>query len=256
MGLLELKGLTKYFVGLAALKDVDLEVREGEIMGLIGPNGAGKTTLFNVISGLFPATRGRIIFRGNDITGLSMSRIAGMGLARTFQTTDLFQNFSVIDNVLIGCHLQVKLRFFGALLGTPGTRKRQSEVHQKAMDIIRFMGLDVQTNELSKNLPHGQQRALGIAIALATEPTLLMLDEPATGMNVEETETIMNLLLRLKERGITILLVEHNMRAVMGYCDRIAVLNTGMKIAEGTPEEVCMNKDVIQAYLGTGEDVT
>jgi len=251
MALLEVKGLTKHFGGLAAVDGFNFEVNEGEIVGLIGPNGAGKTTCFNLINGVFPPTKGTIRFAGEDITGLRPDRVAKKGLVRTFQSTTLFQLFPTLLNVVTGCHLHSGLSLMGALFPTKLMRQRERENLARAQEIIALLGLGDWAMVPAKDLPHGQQRALGIAIALAAEPKLLMLDEPVTGMNPEETNQMVRLIRKIRdERKLTIVLVEHDMRAVMGLCERISVLSFGQKIAEGTPEEIQNNKDVIEAYLG------
>jgi branched-chain amino acid transport system ATP-binding protein len=251
--LLELRAVTKYFGGLAAVQSLDLEVMEGEIMGLIGPNGAGKTTVFNLVSGVLKPTRGTVVFERKDITRLKANKVAKRGLVRTFQANTLFPDFTVIDNVLLGCHLHTRIGLLQDLVNTPSIRKKRDQTFEKAADMVKFVGLENYRMETAKNLSHGHQRALGVCIALAADPKLLMLDEPVTGMNVEEKETMMELISRIRERGITVLVVEHDMRVVMGLCDRIAVLNFGTKIAQGTPEEIRENQDVIEAYLGADE---
>ena len=256
MALLEVRGLTKYFGGLAAVSDLDFDISKGELVGLIGPNGAGKTTLFNTISGVCSPSRGRVIFKGEDITGLKPHKIAEKGMVRTFQLTSLFKNKTTLENVIVAHHLQSKTGFWGTLFNTPTSRREENDNKQKAIEILENLGLSPVKDKIARNLPYGQQRALGMAIALAAEPELLMLDEPVTGMNQEEIMNAMALIKRIQERGITILLVEHNMRVVMGFCERIIVLNYGKKIAEGQPKEIRGNKQVIEAYLGVEGYVT
>ena len=249
MALLEARDLTKHFGGLAAVSQFDLTVDTGEIVGLIGPNGAGKTTCFNLLSGFLPPTVGTVTFNGENITGLAPHYIVQRGLIRTFQLTVLFQDMTVLENVLMGLHLHSR-RGLGRLLFS---RRRfpRAEVSW-AQEILEFTGLVSHADQLAKNLPHGHQRVLGIAMALAARPRLLLLDEPVTGMNHEESQRVMNLVRTIRDRGMTILLVEHNMKAVMGICERIVVLNFGQKLAEGTPAAVSANPDVITAYLGAG----
>jgi branched-chain amino acid transport system ATP-binding protein len=248
--ILEVKKLNKYFGGLAAISELDLNVVDTEILGLIGPNGAGKTTLFNVISGFFPLTNGKVTFDGQDITWLRAHEIARLGISRTFQATNLFMRLSVLDNVFTGYHLSYKTNRLKRILRTPTAVKEEKLLRQKALEILEFMGLIPLKDEIAANLPHGHQRILGVCMALATHPKLLLLDEPVTGMNATETQNMINLIRQIRERGITIVLVEHDMKAVMNLCDRIVVLNYGQKIAEGLPEEIRENKEVIEAYLG------
>jgi branched-chain amino acid transport system ATP-binding protein len=256
MALLELKGLTKYFGGLGAVNELDFSVEEGEIVGLIGPNGAGKTTVFNLISGIFAPTKGEIHFRGEDITGLRPDQVARKGLARTFQSTILFGLFPSVINVVVGAHLHADRNFFGVLFNTSRNRHREQETLEKVNDIINLLELGDWAMVPAQDLPHGHQRALGVAIALATEPKLLLLDEPVTGMNPEETIHMMGLIKKIRdEQDLTIVLVEHDMQVVMRLCDRISVLSFGQKLAEGTPEEIQSDKGVIEAYLGVEEDV-
>lgn len=246
VGLLELIGVTKYFDSLAAVLDLDMSVEEGEILGLIGPNGAGKTTVFNLISGFLRPTYGSIKFKGADISGLPPHKVASKGIVRTFQLNALFWEMSVLENVLLGGHLSARFSPRRALSFLFPSRR---EIEQ-AMEVLQLVGLAHAKNELASNLPHGQQRLLQLAVALAARPDLLLLDEPVSGMTVQEVAAVMELLKRVRDRGVTILLVEHDMRAVMTTCDRIVVMNFGKKIAEGSPQEVSNNKEVIEAYLG------
>lgn len=251
MTLLETQGLSKHFGGLAAVDNLDLRVEEGEIVGLIGPNGAGKTTCFNLLSGFFPPTHGTISFQGENITGLKPHHIVQRGLVRTFQLTTLFQEISVLENVLLGLHTHSRRRLRQALLSRHAfPREEIAQAHS----VLTFTGLARHAEQLAKNLPHGHQRILGIAMALAAQPRLLLLDEPVTGMNLEESNRVMSLVKTIRDRGTTILLVEHNMKAVMGTCERVVVLNFGQKLTEGTPVEVRDNPEVIEAYLGAGVD--
>jgi branched-chain amino acid transport system ATP-binding protein len=249
MALLEAQNLTKYFGGLAAVNRVDLTVEEGEIVGLIGPNGAGKTTCFNLLSGFLPPTAGTITFAGESLTGLKPHHIVARGLVRTFQHTTLFQDMTVLQNVLMGLHLHSRKGLAHVLFSRQAFP--QDEI-DRCHEVLAFTGLQELADQLAKNLPHGHQRTLGIAVALAVRPRLLMLDEPVTGMNIDESQRIMALIKTIRDRGTTILLVEHNMRAVMGTCERIIVLNFGQKLAEGPPAAVSSNPDVIAAYLGAG----
>jgi len=252
MALLEIKGLSKHFGGVIALEDLDMEVREGEILGLIGPNGAGKSTFFNVVCGVYQPTEGRVFFKGEDITGLRPDQVCKKGMTRTFQATNLFHERTVLDNIVQGYYMQ-QPGFWVSVFNPPSTTKREEELRQQAMVILEMMGMADLKDEYAKNLPHGHQRILGCCLALATQPQLLLLDEPMTGMNAEETVAVVEGVRGLRDRGITLLVVEHNMRAVMGLCDRIVVLNFGRKIAEGSPEEIRENPEVINAYLGTVE---
>jgi branched-chain amino acid transport system ATP-binding protein len=252
VAILEVKGLTKYFGGLAALDNINLTIEEGEIRGIIGPNGAGKTTLFNVISGVYRPTSGQIFYMGKRIDGLATSKIAEMGLVRTFQRTALYPDFTVLNNVIVSRHLQSKENIFSVFTGT--VKKKEAENVEKALEIIEFMGLGHLKNELATNLPHGHQRALGVAIALACEPRVLLLDEPLTGMTPTEKAHMIDLIRKVHQQGITILMVEHDMRSVMELNDYISVLDFGTLLVEGVPAEIQNNEDVINAYLGT-EDI-
>ena len=249
MALLETHGLTRLFGGLAAVNDVEISVDKGEIVGLIGPNGAGKTTCFNLLSGFLRPTRGSIVFDGETISGLRPHQIAARGLVRTFQLTTLFQEMTALENVLLGLHLHSGKSPRHVLFSR---RHYPADEIARAREVLDFTGLAAQADRLTRNLPHGHQRVLGIAMALAAQPRLLLLDEPVTGMNLDESGRVMDLVKTIRSRGTTILLVEHNMKAVMGTCERIVVLNFGQKLAEGTPAHVSTSPEVIQAYLGTG----
>jgi branched-chain amino acid transport system ATP-binding protein len=250
--MLEVKGLTKRFGGLAAVNNFDLSVPEGEIRGIIGPNGAGKTTLFNLISGAYRPTAGEIRFTGQTISGKKPSHVAAKGLIRTFQRNAMFPTYSVLDNVLLSRHLITGENIFKAVLGLD--RKKEAENLVRAREILSFMELSEFENELASNLSHGHQRILGIANALAVEPKLLMLDEPVAGMNHTETAMVTDHIRRLRDSwGITVILVEHDMKTVMGTCEYITVVNFGEKLMEGSPQEVSQDSRVIEAYLGSEE---
>jgi branched-chain amino acid transport system ATP-binding protein len=251
MALLEVSGLTRHFGGLAAVSGLDFRVNEGEILGIIGPNGAGKSTVFNLISGTIPSTSGTLVFRGEDITPLPCHQRARRGISRLFQGNVLFPNFTVLTNVLAGMHLHTNLGTFGFLFGGPSARRREEKLRSKAMDILRFVGLSGEADRIASSQPHGNQRHLCLAVALASEPKLLLLDEPVTGMNDEEVTGMLAMIRTLRDKqGITCIIVEHNMKAVMGLCDRIVTISYGKKIAEGSPKEISCNPAVIEAYLG------
>lgn len=217
---------------------------------MIGPNGAGKSTLINTISAFYPPTKGRIIFKGQDITNLKAHQVAKAGIARTFQISTLFTDLSLMDNVFIGYHMAYGTNIFKRVLRLPSALKEERALKQRALEILEFMGLGLLKYELAENLPHGSQRILGVCMALAINPKLLLLDEPLTGMNPTEIETMISLIRQIRNRGITIVLIEHNVEAIMNLCDRIVVLNFGSKIAEGSPSEIQQNEEVIDAYLG------
>ncbi|MFQ5483749.1 MAG: ABC transporter ATP-binding protein [Desulfobacterales bacterium] len=249
MALLEVKGITKRFGGLVALNDISFSVEEGDLRGLIGPNGAGKSVMFKIIAGFYRPNQGQIVYQGEDITGQGPSAVAGRGLVRTFQETTLFQEFTVYENVLVGCHLQARSNLFTALFRKD--MEKQKEAAAKTSEVLEFMGLKDRKDQLALNLPLGSQRALAVAIALAAEPKLLLLDEPFAGMNPEETLQMMDLVRKVQESGVTIILVEHDMKAVMGLCEKLMVLNFGQLLAAGPPEEIRSNNQVIEAYLGS-----
>lgn len=252
MSLLQVKRLSKNFGGLAALSEVSLDVESQEIRGLIGPNGAGKSTFFNVISGTQRPSSGEVVFGGTNITGLQADQVAAHGLIRTFQETNLFRELTFLESVILGFHLSVKSGFFHTLFNSAGARREEQSLKEKAVDLLDFFGLANFRNELTKNQPHGFQRALGLSMALAANPRMLLLDEPVTGMNSEETSTMMKHIRCIRDEfKATIILVEHDMRAVMGLCDRITVLNFGKKIVEGSPDEISNDATVIKAYLGS-----
>ncbi len=253
MPLLELKGVTKNFGKLQAVSSLDFRVEKGEIHSLIGPNGAGKTTVFNLITGTFPVTSGAIILDGEDITRLEPHEVAQRGVSRSFQQTFLFMQSTVLDNVLIGLHMRSRSGALHEFLHTPSARKADGSARQEALDIIDFMGLGALKGELAGNLPHGHQRALGVSIALACNPVVLLLDEPVTGMNPTETAEMVERIKGIRDRGVTVVLVEHDMKVVMGISDIITVLNYGKKIVDCLPHEVRQNKEVVEAYLGKEE---
>ena len=248
MAILDVKNVTKQFGGLTALDDVSFQVAEGEIRGLIGPNGAGKSTMFKNIAGFYAPTNGSIIYRGQNIEGKKPHTISELGIVRTFQETTLFQELTVFENAMVGCHIKSRTNLFSAILGLDKAKKNYAK--EKVMEVLEFMGMSDRRNQLASELPLGSQRALAISIALVSEPKLMLMDEPFAGMNPEETKHMMSLTEKVRESGVTIVLVEHDMKAVMGLCHNLTVLNFGQLLAEGTPEEVRNNDKVIEAYLG------
>jgi branched-chain amino acid transport system ATP-binding protein len=253
---LEVDALTLKFGGLTALDDVTFHIDEGEILGLIGPNGAGKTTCFNAVTGVYRPTSGDVRFNGESLAGMKRYRITKLGIARTFQNIRLFHAMTALENVLVGADAQHSTGVINALFRLPRHRSEEQDGHERAMELLRFMGIHKQADELAANLSYGDQRRLEIARAMATNPKLLCLDEPAAGFNPAEKRTLMELIRKVRDRGYTVLLIEHDMRLVMGVTDRIVVLEFGRKIAEGTPAEIRDNPAVIAAYLGVDEDAS
>ncbi len=250
--LLEARGIGKHFGGVTALEDVSLSIREGEIYGLIGPNGAGKTTFFNCLTGLYVPDRGSFAFAGGPLAGNAPHRAALAGIARTFQNIRLFAHMSARENVMVGRHLRTRAGVFGALLRNRATRDEEAAIRRRADELLHYVGIADRADDLAKNLAYGDQRRLEIARALATEPRLLCLDEPAAGMNGSETEELRLLIDGIRRDGVTVLLIEHDVKLVMGLCDRLAVLDYGRKLCEDVPAVVQRDPAVIAAYLGGG----
>ena len=254
MDILKLDGISKYFIGLKAVDNVSLSIKKGEIFSIIGPNGAGKTTLFNMISGHYSPTKGKKYFEGEDITNLRDFEIAEKGITRTFQNIRLFSNLTVLENVLIGLHIKLKSTIMDCILKNKKNTKEEDNSFDEAMKLLDTIGLKQKAFELARNLPYGEQRKLEIIRALASGPKLLLLDEPTAGMNNSEAKEVVEFIRELNGTGLTILLIEHNMRVVMGVSNNIAVLDHGIKIAHGTASEIQNNELVIEAYLGRGKN--
>jgi branched-chain amino acid transport system ATP-binding protein len=244
--------VTVRFGGLLAISDMSFSVREGQIVGLIGPNGAGKTTAFNVITGFLPQTSGDVLYRSTSITGLKPHQIAKLGLVRTFQRTSVFQQLSVFENILTALHNQAGSNIWDILVRTRREIASELALSEEVSDVLRFVGLEHRAKERAGALPYGEQRLLGLALALAVKPSMLLLDEPVSGMNPAETGRFVRLVEKIRAGGVTILVVEHDMKMVMGVCDHVVVLNYGRIIAEGSPREIQKNPEVIRAYLGHG----
>jgi branched-chain amino acid transport system ATP-binding protein len=247
--LLDIKGLTKHFGGLVAVNRFDMYVNAGEIVGLIGPNGAGKSTIFNLITGVYPPTGGKVFFDGKDITGYKSHQVAALGIGRTFQLNPLFGEFSVLQNVSASFHLHPSSNLFDTFFNTRTYRRNEASIQEQSLEVLRQVGLEKLKDDPAKNLPHGFQKMLGMARALATRPKMLLLDEPLSGMNPSEIDFALNAIRNTQQRGMTILIVEHNMQ-ILGLCDRVVVISFGQKICEGLPNEIRENKEVIAAYLG------
>ena len=253
MIILEIIGLTKNFGGLTAVSNIAMKVNDGEVLGLIGPNGAGKTTFFNLVTGVIRPTKGKVVYKGKDITGKKSHEIAELGVGRTFQLNPLFPNFTVLENVLYSFQLRPCSSLLDTFFNSPTYRNNEAYIMEQSLEILNLVGLYKVKDELAKNQPHGYQKMLGVARALAIKPELLLLDEPIAGMNPDEIDNTIAAIKRTSQLGVTIILVEHNMK-ILEICDRVVVINFGQKIVEGSPQEIKENPEVIKAYLGSGHD--
>lgn len=251
--MLELQGITQIFGGVTALSDVSFSLRANEITGVIGPNGAGKTTLFNIVTGIYQQTSGRVIFEGKDISGIPAERLASLGMVRTFQNIELFGQMTVLENVMVGLHSRSRSGLLACSFRMPWALKEERRIREEALQWLEFVGIADLADVIAANLPFGKGRMLEIARAMACKPRMMLMDEPAAGLNSQETVGLAELIRRIRELGVTVVLVEHDMELVMDICDRIVVLNLGQKLAEGTPREIQDNPDVISAYLGDDE---
>ena len=251
--MLELKGVTQIFGGVTALKDVSFSINQGEITGVIGPNGAGKTTLFNIVTGIYSQTSGQVLFEGKDISRLPAEQLAKRGMVRTFQNIELFGKMTVLENVMVGLHSRSSSGLFACSFKAPWTIKEERRIRDEAHEWLNFVGIDDLADVEAGNLPFGRGRMLEIARAMACKPRMILMDEPAAGLNSQETLGLAELIKKIRDMGITVVLVEHDMELVMDICDRIVVLNLGQKLAEGTPREIQDNPEVIAAYLGDDE---
>lgn len=251
--MLELKGITQIFGGVTALHDVSFSIRSNDITGIIGPNGAGKTTLFNIVTGIYQQTRGQVTFEGKDISGIPVERLASRGMVRTFQNIELFNQMTVLENVMVGLHSRSRSGLFACSFKAPWTTKEERRIRDEAYEWLRFVEIDDLATVEAGNLPFGKGRMLEIARAMACKPRMILMDEPAAGLNSQETVGLAELIKKIRDMGVTVVLVEHDMELVMDICDRIVVLNLGEKLAEGTPREIQENSEVIAAYLGDDE---
>lgn len=251
--MLELKGITQIFGGVTALNDVSFSIRADEITGVIGPNGAGKTTLFNIVTGIYQQTSGQVLFEGRDISGIPVDQLAGKGMVRTFQNIELFGKMTVLENVMVGLHSRSHSGLFSCAFKMPWAVKEERRIREEAHEWLKFAGIDQLADVEAGNLSFGKGRMLEIARAMACKPRMILMDEPAAGLNSQETVGLAELIRKIRDMGITVVLVEHDMELVMDICDRIIVLNLGQKLAEGTPREIQDNHEVIAAYLGDDE---